>query len=112
MNNLFEVATAKFDANGTGTTQLGPYRYGIVWNITRIITGCTTSNMLQVTFAVYKGFVSPTTQIGATYSGQQDSDDVSLSLGAGDFLIGQWTGGNAGDIGTMSVTGTFEDARR
>lgn len=112
VNNLFEVTSVKFDASGSGLVRMGPSRYGVTWNVSRIITTCTTPNTQQVTFIVYLGFVSPTTQIGGTYSGQQDSDDISMPLHSGDILIGQWTGGSLNDVGTMSIMGTLEDARR
>lgn len=108
---LDESATVTFDANGQGTAFIGPNVYGTSWSLNRITTSCTSPPTNQVTFIVYKGFISPGTQIGGTFSGQQDSDETTLDLKCGDLLVCQWTGGNQGDSGTVSLFGTKTDIR-
>lgn len=108
---LDESATVTFDSTGSGTAYLGPNVYGTSWSLTRITTSCTSPNTNQVTFIVYKNFISPGTQIGGTYSGQQDSDDTTVDLKCGDALVCIWTGGNPGDSGTVSLFGTKTDLR-
>lgn len=108
---LYESASIIFDANGQGTVIVGPNVYGTIWNISRVTTTCTSPNTNQVTFTIYRGYISPGMQIGGTYSGQQDSDETSINLKTGDQLVGQWTGGNSGDVGTMTVFGTQTDLR-
>jgi hypothetical protein len=108
---IYESVSATIPASGTTQVRLGPNRYGISWHITRIVVTCTTPSTQQVTFVAYRGFVSPTTMIGGTYSGQQDNDDCDITLGVGDLIVGTFTGANAGDVATMTFIGTFTDVR-
>lgn len=108
---LHESVSVTFDVNGNGTGMLGPSVYGQSWNITLITTSCTTPNTQQVTFQVYRNFAAPGQNIGGSYSGQNDSDDISVMLMYGERLVFTWTGGNSGDQGTAVVMGTLSDVR-
>lgn len=108
---LHESDSVVFDASGSGQISMGPATYGHSWNISLVSTSATTPTSTQLTFQFYVNFVAPGQALGGTYSGQNDSDDVNLSLQYGEKIIGVWTGGAAGDVGTMVLVGTRQDVR-
>lgn len=106
---LVESYSAAFDNTGSGVVTAGPKVYATYWHITRITTTCTSPNTNQVTFTVYRN--DPNNTVGGSYSGQSDSDDVSLKLQFGEKLVGSWVGGNGGDTGIMTIFGEVTNLR-
>ena len=111
LNEAVSVSFSGSAGNAGGTGFLGPGRYGIIWHVTRILTNASTPTTQQLTLQVYRGAATPSAFLTGTYSGQQDADDIRLDLSYGDQLACVYSGGNPGDVGTVTLIGTFEDIR-
>lgn len=102
---LAGFVTGVITADGTYTSiRFGPTQFGVSWDITRF--SCSASQ--KCVLAIYRDYVSPTTQINYTTKGIGDTstqDDVQMQVGQ--VLIAQWTGGTAGDTVTLSYEGTM-----
>lgn len=100
------------DASGNGTVSLGPGKTPgpRTWNITQVTVQTNRPGLAPVPrFQLYRDFVSPDNSLGLDYDG---SFNQGLSSGNGTQLtvpsevICVWTGGQSGDIATLTVTGT------
>lgn len=97
---------------GTGTPgasiQLGPAPARVYWMPDVII--CTTLSVKNLsTFYLYRNGTSQAQLIGTSLNGNSDQVPfVGNPLTSGEFLVGQWIGGDNGVQATMTITGTKE----
>ncbi|MFJ2952939.1 hypothetical protein ACIO8H_35805 [Streptomyces sp. NPDC087226] len=97
------------DANGNGRLELGPDKGPPYWNVTKLVVMTDRPGLAPVPQAsVYLDTEDANGLIDSTYDGSKDSTDVDIDLQRGQHLIAVWSGGQAGDTATLSVTGWTE----
>lgn len=101
---LNKAAQAQVDAFGNATARIGPTITGTTWKISTAAVSVTT-DVLTPICKLYVGSIAPGNLIGGTYSGQQDSTDLNITLHSGQFLIADWDGADVGSWATLSVFG-------
>lgn len=106
---LNAAATVTLNASGTGTAELGPATQGPpYWTLDTVLLTTTRPGQAPVPRAMlYLDVVSPGNLQGITYDasfGQASAD--GLRLGRGQKLIAVFTGGQSGDIASLTVVGT------
>lgn len=96
--------TGLLDGDGNGTSaELGPTAQGETWVVTLISVKCST-NVSEATCSVFlSGVLLGTTTWGST--GNSDTG-ITQKMAVGQTLTAQWTGGDPGAVGKMTVTGT------
>jgi hypothetical protein len=104
--NLNQNANVTLDQYGNGTVQAGPQIPGVTWTVT--LAACTTASVVNTpVFNLYLGDPIPQNNLGGTYSGNNDEyTPLSAVLPNGQYMTGQWTGGDPGALATMTLTGT------
>lgn len=113
MSDLARKALVIFDASGNGTASLGPTGGvgpqtweidALLWNTTR--AGAPAAGKAPVPrIQVFKNTTDLANVKAQSYDGSFGSRGGSQTLVANEQLIAVWTGGQAGDIGTITVTG-------
>lgn len=97
------------DANGNGRAAIGPTYGPPTWHVTSI--GVRTSSPGQGNIpmcATYRATEDSNGWLDTTYDGSADSNTVTFDITQGTQIIAVWTGGNPGDVATLSVLGTRE----
>jgi hypothetical protein len=103
---LNKGTTVVLGATGAGTVSLGPTVGPPHWRVTRVAVRTSRPGLKPVpAFTLYVDSADANGLVDSTYDGSSDASDVDLRLIKGQQLIGQWTGGQAGDVATMSVYG-------
>lgn len=92
----------KLDATGQGQCSVGPA--GVDWVI-RTTTVSTSTAVKKAQANTYKGGVSQANLVDGTNSGNGDTSDTVILLQAGEQLFCQWTGGDAGAMAFLRITG-------
>ncbi|MER7953069.1 hypothetical protein ABTY59_37390 [Streptomyces sp. NPDC096079] len=107
---LAVAKTVVLDASGNGTLRIGPDRGAPYWRVTKVLVRTSREGQAPVPrFAYYQDYQSDATRKGQTYDGSHDESDENFLLTRGQELIAVWTGGQAGDRATFTVTGTQGD---
>ena len=102
---LTASAAVTLDGAGAGSVQVGPTQHAESWTVTGMAV-VTSTAAAQPQARVYLGTVSPAALVNGTYGGSFDtSSNDQVELAAGQFLICEWTGGDAGALATFVVTG-------
>lgn len=106
---LNTAATVTLNAAGTGTAELGPASQGPpYWALDTVLLTTNRPGQAPVPRAsLYLDVVSPSNLQGITYDasfGQAVAD--GLKLGRGQKLIAVFSGGQSGDIASLTVIGT------
>lgn len=97
------------DASGNGTARLGPRQGPPVWHVQTISVRTSQPGAGSIPYcALYRGTEDSNGYIDLTYDGSADSSDVNFDVMQGTEIIAVWTGGNPGDVATLSVYGTRE----
>jgi hypothetical protein len=100
------------DASGTGRLQLGPDQGSPYWRVTAVTVKTSRPGKSPVpAFDFYLDQEDANGQQGTTYDGSRNESDVDIELVRGQHLIAVWTGGQAGDVATFSVSGYKGDHR-
>jgi hypothetical protein len=99
---LDEVANTVLDANGNGSVTLSPHTSRQVWQVTNIAVSGSSVTKIPISNA-YLG----TLQLGGTYSGTNDSDNVTATVWPGQSIRVTWTGGDPGASAAAYVYGTY-----
>jgi hypothetical protein len=108
--NLSESGSVILDGSGNGTVSIGPLTAREVWHPAMVHVSANTNPTNEAECQIFVGdMVSGQNYRDGTFSGS--SGDSSDSLAAsevkcGDKIIALWTGGDAGQRATLSVTGT------
>jgi len=92
---------------GNGQVQVGPQIAGTSWQpVSCGVLVQPVSLTVVSQFLLYNGNVAPANFIGGSYSGDNNSSSLALTLYPGSVLTGVWTGGNPGATATLTLTGT------
>lgn len=98
-----ESGVAELDAAGSATFDFAaPTDSG--WHISRVTVTCSVDDPMPQA-NVYRGWVSPSTRIGGTYTGAFDSAQADEDFGPGEHLIVVFTNGQPGAEAAVSVGG-------
>lgn len=98
-----------FNATGGGTVSIGPQDYPGTqsWNVTGVIVKTTRPGVAPIpTIDFYLNQVAPANIFGSSYDGSRNQGPTDLVMNAGMRLFAVWAGGQVGDIGYVTVTGT------
>lgn len=101
------------DASGNGRLELGPDTVAgpPYWNVTRVVVRTDRPGQAPVPIlSLYLDTEDANGLQDVTYDGSRDATDVDLDLTRGQHLIAVWTGGQAGDVATLSVSGWRDTA--
>lgn len=104
-------ASVTLDASGNGTVTLGPgsSRGPATWRVDGVILQTTRPGKAPIPRAqVYLDEAIPAQSQGLSYDGSFTQGRCSLTLTRGQQLLCVWTGGQAGDVATMTLTGEQE----
>lgn len=94
-----------YGGNVGGQIRLGPLIPRVLWTPGSIIISTPSNNLPQ--FFLYRNGTAQANLIGASINGNSDQVPfVGTPLSAGEFLVGQWVGGDPGVQATMVVTGS------
>jgi len=107
---LNEQATVTLDGTGSGFVALGPTYTMQTWKPRQLNVLVSPAPLNEPTFKYYRGTAGPTSFLGGTYTGSNDSTDVvGVVLNPGEKIFGVWTGtGTAGGVASMTVQGDME----
>lgn len=95
------------DGSGGGSVQLGPQIAGTSWQPTAAgVLVAPVSTTVVSNFKLYNGAAQPQNFIGGTYTGDNNSAGLAVTLYPGQVLTGVWTGGNPGATATLTLSGT------
>jgi hypothetical protein len=106
---LTASAQVTLDAAGGGTVELlVPYNQR--WRIDRANVFTSSQAVPIPRFALYRNSAQPSNAISGTYTGSQDTAEFPGAelLEGGEKLIGVWTAGVVGSIGTLTISGLLE----
>lgn len=93
----------------TGTLELGPDDGAPFWNVTKVAVFTSRPGRAPIpSCTVYLDETSSRGYQDSTYDGSRDSSDCDIDVRRGQHLIAVWTGGQVGDIATLSLTGWKE----
>ena len=99
-------ASTVLNGAGTGSVAVGPSMPGVEWypsTVAVMVAPVSDSTISQ--FSLYNGAAGAANFLGGTYTGDNNSDDVGVTLYPGMVLTGVWITGNPGAKATMVVTG-------
>lgn len=111
VSNLNEAVSVTLNASGTGTVTIGPSsgQGPATWHVTGVILQTSRPGQAPIPRAqVWLDQQNPSGSQGLSYDGSFAQGTTDLTLIRGQNLICQWTGGQAGDVASMTVTGTKE----
>lgn len=106
--NLQQGATVVLDADGNGRISLGPSASAgpATWHVTGVIVQTNRPGKAPVPrVQVWLDQDSAQGAQGLTYDGSFSQGRCDLTITRGQVVIVQWTGGQAGDIASCTVTG-------
>lgn len=96
------------NASGAGTVSVGPdqSRGPANWRVTGVILQTTRPGVAPIPRAqVYLDDQVPAQSQGLSYDGSFAQGSCDIPLGRGQKLICAWSGGQSGDVATMTLTG-------
>jgi hypothetical protein len=107
---MYETGNVRLDINGNGTVKIGPLSAREVWHPGLAHISANTNPTNEAQCKIFIGD-SPSNQyyIDGTFSGSSgdQTDAVASSIiKCGHYIFAVWTGGDAGQLATLSVTGT------
>lgn len=110
--DLNESVSVVLDGSGNGTARLSPSgtRYsGYQWHPQMCYVSVST-RVLEARATTYVSYgiqsATPSDAIGSTFTGSSgDTCTMSQRVKPGDWVTTKWTGGDAGAIATMRLTG-------
>lgn len=105
---LTEAVQVVLDAAGAGTGRLGPGagRGPANWRVDGVVLQTDRPGQAPIPRAVvYLDQTSPAGVQGLSYDGSFAQGACDITMARGQELICEWTGGLAGDIASMTVTG-------
>lgn len=102
---LSESYTVQLDASGNGQIIFGPNRQGQTWVPPMTVSFLTSTATKVPIGSLFQG----STNLGSTFTGSNDSTDLpNVTVYPGSKLRATWTGGDAGAIATVSISGTIQ----
>lgn len=95
--------------DGSGRLELGPGSGPPYWNVTKMVVLTDRPGEAPVPqCSVYLDSEDANGLLDSTYDGSKDATEVDIDVQRGQHLIAVWTGGQAGDTATLSVSGWRE----
>lgn len=106
MARLQDSRRVTLDSSGMGIIRFGPGRPNEVWTVEQVSCRVSTQT-LEAQFKLYRGSIGLASFISGSVSGStgDTNDTVNQRLNAGEYLTGQWTGGDVGAEAVMSFWG-------
>jgi hypothetical protein len=107
-SNLNASQAVTLDANGSGRVELGPSTSAgpANWRVDGVIIQTDRPGEAPIPrVQVYLDQENPSGSQGLSYDGSFNQGTVDLTIGRGSNLIAVWSGGQAGDRASMTVTG-------
>lgn len=105
------VTLAGLAAAATGTVTLGPGVNGgpaYIWNVTGLVAQTSRPGLAPIPrFQVYKNQALAAYSLGLTYDGSFTSAGADEVIQRGESLVFVWSGGNPGDVATVTLSGTL-----
>jgi hypothetical protein len=95
---------------GEGIVTVGPQALGTIWYPTQVTISTSSGVSDNSEFNVYMGPNGvPNVLVGTLFPGGSGTVPLAVpSMSPGQYLIGIWTGGKAGDVCSMNVLGTMD----
>lgn len=94
---------------GAGTARIGPTFGPSVWHVTNAQVKTSQPGVGNIPQCVlYAVTQDDNGYIDTAYDGSADSCDIPFDLNLGQQAIAVWTGGNAGNLATLTLVGTME----
>jgi len=106
--NLHEPSSAVATAAGVATVSLGPSdrRGGTTWSIDSLIWQTNRPGVAPVPrVQIYQDHADPSGSLVLSYDGSFGQAVGDLEISTGSTIIAVWTGAQAGDICTLTITG-------
>jgi hypothetical protein len=100
--------SATLDVNGNGQVALGPQSGPgpANWRVDGVILQTTRPGAAPIPRAqVFLDQQTPSNSQGLTYDGSFNQGATNLTIGRGSQIIAVWTGGLAGDVASLTLTG-------
>lgn len=92
--------------DGRARVELGPDSGPPYWTVTKVVVGTSRPGKAPVpTLDLYLDTEDSNGWQDTTYDGSRDASDVDIDIQRGQHLIAIWSGGEPGDIVTLSVSG-------
>lgn len=96
-------ASTTLNASGNGSVTLSPPTSRVIWHVSTVAVGG--SSTVNIPIAVVS---LGSTNLGGTYSGTNDSDNVDVLVWPGQHITVTWSGGDSGASATAYVYGTLD----
>jgi hypothetical protein len=95
------------DGSGNGTVQAGPQVAGVSWQpaAAGVLVSPVSTTVVSL-FKLYLGQAQPQNFLGGSYTGDNNSAGLAVTLYPGQVITGTWTGGNPGATATLTLSGT------
>ena len=94
------------DATGGGRVSLGPDQGPPNWEVTSLVTQTNRPGLAPIPrVQLYLDAVDPTNSLGLRYDGSYGQATGSQDLTRGQHIIAVWSGGQAGDVATLTLNG-------
>lgn len=98
------------NAQGTGQVSLGPDQGQPYWHVTGVVLQTNRPNASPVPVCqIYLDDPTAGSSLGLTSNGSWKTASCDQMLSRGQHIIAVWTGGQAGDVATMTLSGTKAD---
>lgn len=108
---LRATATVTLNASGTGTVTLGPGVNGpsaSSWHVTGLVAQTNRPGVAPIPkFQAYQNEANAAYSLGLTYDGSFSTATADENIPRGQKLVFVWTGGQAGDVATVTLSGTM-----
>jgi hypothetical protein len=105
---LNESGQVTLDGSGNGFVALGPLYTAQTWVPTQLNVNANVAPLIEPTFKYYRGTAGPSNYLGGTYTGSNDSTDISgITINPGEKIYGVWSGGSPGTLMAMTLQGTI-----
>lgn len=105
------TGSVTLNASGTGTVTLGPGISGnpsYNWLVTGLVAQTNRPGLAPIPrFQVFKNQALAAYSLGLTYDGSFTSAGADEPIARGESLVFVWSGGLAGDIATVTLSGTL-----
>ena len=100
-------ASVVLDGTGAGQVQLGPQIAGTSWQpaAAGVLVAPVSASVVSL-FKLYLGTAQPQNFLGGSYTGDNNSAGLAVTLHPGQVITGVWTGGNPGATATLTLSGT------
>ena len=106
-HNLLISKSVVLDSSGEGTVKIGPDVQGPArWRVTGVIVQTNRPGQAPIPrVQVFLDQSAPAGSLGLSYDGSFAQGRTDITIQRGQNLICAWTGGQSGDVASLTVTG-------